>query len=996
MRTPRAFCFSRYSKTTPFSTQNCLEEPTMKTIIRNILVLLGLCTVGGNTAFCQQADTSSYFPLGLWGIWIDHDRPPFSGQPNWSLEQQNWRDVKGNYLVFWIPMWVEGAVMNFADQNGYKMDIANFNYWYPDGIMSENSLYYWINFVGMSDTTRAITLIDSLKNVWGNRQGWYNYTFDQERPVSNPDFWPRVQFLARKIRELNPARKSYMVSGGAPPQEFIDAVPSLDILQMDYYVFSENVGQNYSAQQTALDNLLVQYDNTSSRIRGRHTEWQAIIQAQREYWTGTGCYNRRRPNFYELRVQAYLALSRGSRGITSYVYGTKPLGGSGTQSITEAKGLHTKATSAQCDPTASIGLVDHNRNPYRVDTDPDRIPGFQNVADLYQELRPIGSIIRKLRHYQAFSNTAIPSNNSANIYTVSGDKIEIGTFKRMDRGGDSTSYFILVNRVCNNADGSVSSPQNVTVVISGGKYWIIDQATGQAQMGTYDPGTNRSTFAVTLEPGQGRLYELNPAVWSGTKNIAYDFIIPSGATLTVDAGTSVNVTSGKSITVNGVFTANGTSTQRISFTRSGVSNWQGIILNSANGSSFQYCDISYANLPITASTTNSLTISDCIISNSSFGSDAALRFYGSSPTISNTTINGQSNSWNGVRFASSSTGSITGSTIQNCGAGNGIVIQGNSSPTISSNTIRNNYYHGIIVVNNGTGNPIITGNTVESNGIVNGNKTYNGINFYYSSGKVVENTVRYNNFGVYCDSYSSPSSSHGGQGRNLLTANRFGMLVHYNSNPSFGTFNSSTGQYFGACNKILTNDVVNAKAQFSSTLWVQGAWWGADPPDASKIVAVENSLIEYSYWRPFDDNDCIYGPQPRVAETGTSGADDVPTILRQAFITRLQGNYAQAVVLYRAALARSLKTTEQQRALVGLFEVYRESKDPSVLADITRYQSVSSTLGLVASELLMQMYASMGRFEETKGITLELAQRYRNSETEQRALIMLGGCFKVS
>lgn len=37
----------------------------------------------------------------------------------------------------------------------------------------------------------------------------------------------------------------------------------------------------------------------------------------------------------------------------------------------------------------------------------------------------------------------------------------------------------------------------------------------------------------------------------------------------------------------------------------------------------------------------------------------------------------------------------------------------------------------------------------------------------------------------------------------------------------------------------------------------------------------------------------------------------------------------------------------------------------------------------------MQMYASMGRFEETKGITLELAQRYRNSETEQRALIML-------
>jgi parallel beta-helix repeat protein len=317
------------------------------------------------------------------------------------------------------------------------------------------------------------------------------------------------------------------------------------------------------------------------------------------------------------------------------------------------------------------------------------------------------------------------------------------------------------------------------------------------------------------------------------------------------------------------------------------------------------------------------------------------------------------------------------------------VVQGNSSPTISNNTIRNNYYHGIIVVSNGTGNPIITGNAVESNGIVNGNKIYNGINFYYSAGKVVENTVRYNNFGVYCDSYSSPSSSHGGQGRNLITANRFGILVHYNSNPTFGVFNSSTNQYVGACNKILANDVVNAKAQYSSTLWAQGTWWGADPPDASQIVAVENSLIEYSYWRPFDDNDCISGPQPKIVGTTASPPEDFPTLLRTALLARLRGDYAAAGAAYRAVLSGSAKIEERRRALVGLFELFRDSKDHSLVNIIAQYRNTTGELGLVASELSAASLMAMGDYNPAKQILASLRSRYPKTEVEQRALVLL-------
>ncbi|MGH2567437.1 MAG: hypothetical protein ACRDGA_03790, partial [Bacteroidota bacterium] len=578
----------------------------MKTIIRGIFLLHFLFTAGVSTMFGQQSDTSSYFPLGLWGIWIDHSRPPFSGTANWTLEQQNWRDVKGNYLVFWIPYWVEGTVMDFADQNNYKMDIANYNYWYPSGVGNENSLYYWINAVGMSDTMRAITLIDSLKTVWGNRQGWYNYTFDQERPVSNSDFWPRVQFLARKIRELNPARKSYMVSGGAPSQEFIDATPSLDILQMDVYFFRETVGRNYADQQAAFDNYSAHYDATMNRLRGKHTEWQVIIQSQREYFESGS--HLRRPNFYELRAQAYLGLSRGARGVTSYVYGTFPLQGqSGTQSTTSSSVinqglLHGTSTSSLL---ASIGLADPDRFPYTAQSDPDNIDAFQNVSTLYDELRPIGSAFRKLRHYQAFHNAAVPSN-SANIFSVSGDKIEIGTFKRMDQGTDSTNYFILVNRVCNNSDGSVSSPQNVSVVVTNGKYFIQDQRTKAISVGTYDGGTNRTTFSITLAPGEGKLFLLKKVregtiasnqTWRDVEVVASNVTVNSGVTLTVLPGTIVNFTGNYKLRVEGTLSANGTSENPIAFQGNGTPGfWFGIeFYNAPSNQSLAYCAIKDAN-----------------------------------------------------------------------------------------------------------------------------------------------------------------------------------------------------------------------------------------------------------------------------------------------------------------------------------------------------------------------------------------------------------------
>lgn len=48
----------------------------MKRIVMFLILFFFL--LFGSSLTAQQNDTSSYFPIGLWGIWIDQTRPPFT------------------------------------------------------------------------------------------------------------------------------------------------------------------------------------------------------------------------------------------------------------------------------------------------------------------------------------------------------------------------------------------------------------------------------------------------------------------------------------------------------------------------------------------------------------------------------------------------------------------------------------------------------------------------------------------------------------------------------------------------------------------------------------------------------------------------------------------------------------------------------------------------------------------------------------------------------
>jgi hypothetical protein len=87
--------------------------------------------------------------------------------------------------------------------------------------------------------------------------------------------------------------------------------------------------------------------------------------------------------------------------------------------------------------------------------------------------------------------------------------MEIGVFKRMDQGPDSTVYFMLVNRVCNDEEGRAAAAQIVSVQFNHPTYpWLeITEVVSGAQWVVSSTGT----FSDVIDPGSGKLYRLRQA-----------------------------------------------------------------------------------------------------------------------------------------------------------------------------------------------------------------------------------------------------------------------------------------------------------------------------------------------------------------------------------------------------------------------------------------------------------------------------------------------------
>jgi hypothetical protein len=494
----------------------------------------------------------------------------------------------------------------------------------------------------------------------------------------------------------------------------------------------------------------------------------------------------------------------------------------------------------------------------------------------------------------------------------------------------------------------------------------------------------------------GPLVDQN-TTWNGTAYVSQTARVVNGATLTIGAGSNISFATGASITVTSgsKLIVNGSTSQRVLLTRSSGT-WAGVNLTGANGSSINGCDIRYATSPLVVNSTTSLVLNDVVIQNSSFQSyphDAAIAVYASTPTMSGVKIYGQSDSWNGIRFASGSGGVFAEGEIANCGRGNGVVIQGGSYPQISSSYIHHNYYHGIVIPQNGTAVPRINGNMISYNGPSN----YVGVIFDYSDGFLQSNTITNSAGGLYAYNYSSITSGGYGSmnGNNLITANNLGLFAYNYSDATFGDVDTYHGvpSFYGACNKIFNNAGYEAAVNTQSWILAEGNWWGSSPPSAGTFSIYNGGWIEYGYYRQDPDEEC--GLLARVVtETEFGSAEkaqpQVPQI-RSAQILYGRKDFGKASQLYNRLLDDPTSTDAvKSMALVGL--LHSEARAEAgflVEARLQQYANKGGELGNVAGDLLPIYLAQNGKATEaSKSLTTAISIE-QNEARKVRQLFQL-------
>ncbi|MGD1046102.1 MAG: right-handed parallel beta-helix repeat-containing protein [Bacteroidota bacterium] len=436
--------------------------------------------------------------------------------------------------------------------------------------------------------------------------------------------------------------------------------------------------------------------------------------------------------------------------------------------------------------------------------------------------------------------------------------------------------------------GSVGFPENTTVN-SGIKLTILSGTTM----------TIPSGISLTVN---GTVEMQGNVTIAGGGNL----VIGSTGTLNVLPGAVVQFANNISLTINGTLTANGTSSQPITFDRSGTSGTWGGILFQANspGGSLNYCNISHATYGVYAVNSGGLytfhvepTIQNCTITNNSYGI-----YYDNCGIINS----------NPIQY----------NTISNNSA-HGIYLNTSWPLSIDSNTISGNGGDGICM-NNCNGN--IIGNTISYN-------WGNGIYCYNHSAPQIRNNVfRLNGWGVHCDYYSPANLG--------SSFTDYGHNVFHESNASImatGLSNVIAGDYDGyGLNSFYSDQLV------MNHLWIDNSiveadydyWEGMDRPDA---YIINGGRLDYTTVLDYDPNanegmgKIVTSNSP--ASNGLSKITGVKSVacdtsafldadLRRCLDAMLSGKYEEAIHQYSRIYKKEKDPVKKQYILTQIATCY--------------------------------------------------------------------------
>ncbi|MFH2036496.1 MAG: hypothetical protein ABIJ45_08850, partial [Candidatus Zixiibacteriota bacterium] len=292
---------------------------------------------------------------------------------------------------------------------------------------------------------------------------------------------------------------------------FLENIGNLGIYEHDCYPFSPELQQNYILNGTEFlyfqdrlshivrldDSCYYHYENPLTK-GSSNTKLTAIIQSMEQTDYLNGPVQARRPTQEEMHCQAWLALSRGAKGIKYYAYFSGPEGNNYCKGLVDENRVPRTADPAY--PTA--------QQPYIYDW----------VKELNDTLNVIGPILSNLECRDAFSaNTRFgpakipatsciksvvavdPAYNEYNYF-------EVASF--YDKWA-CEDYVMFVNRYSQPEDTvEINVDINYTPMYAT-NYYLLDVINNQPVTGVLTSSANRN-FTLKLLPGRGKLLKIIP------------------------------------------------------------------------------------------------------------------------------------------------------------------------------------------------------------------------------------------------------------------------------------------------------------------------------------------------------------------------------------------------------------------------------------------------------------------------------------------------------
>ena len=473
-----------------------------------------------------QAQTVRDFRLGTWGMfpWVEPS----------NHEQQLLTEINTNHINAWILnpndnvypeytnyyanfstsqiRWLERAWMDYLNSTSEIGMYVGCNGWKSGTSQNTNQIEVHANNYSFSHFE---SVFNDYLTEFGNDAGLQGYYVSHE-DINDPANHSRIEDMLAHIRANDPNHELVIEHWNLGASQWAaNNTDKYDIFESTFYVFDNLDPYSSSSHQTDLDEIINRANNNMNGLTGSEVDWHAIIQtyafepvsspaplsvSPEGLEAATVEPKRRWPTREEMYASAYLCLSRGARGIKTFLYGSTDTKDSTGTKTGDLNGVLTDDFTTQDRPKQQTTI---NGNP---------VFPFEYVKELFAELEVIKDVFPQIEVDDAYTASTASGSKYA---TTTGNWIEAGVFHNRVQTLMDEKYILLVNRVCNNSNGSPATSQTITVTLNDGFSGkrIVENLYLTNSTGTRDQtavlSAGEDDFSVTIGPGEGKLFLIN-------------------------------------------------------------------------------------------------------------------------------------------------------------------------------------------------------------------------------------------------------------------------------------------------------------------------------------------------------------------------------------------------------------------------------------------------------------------------------------------------------